>query len=153
MIQRHAYKIAYLGIGILLIALMTMFARSKINTKPSLDFNFPSLTGSDFSEINMTDLYTDSFIALAKNAYGGLLETSQDNGILRLKLSHPNALGSDLYNNNEKLLKYEMKDFGFEIKQEANAGSTSAQFVINKGNFVAVPNDVLMPMMYKAYNK
>lgn len=153
MIRKHAYKLAYLGIAVLLILLMTVFARSTINTKPSLDFSFPNLIGSDFSEDNMTELYTDSFLSLAKKAYGGLLESTAANGVLYLKLNHPNALGSDLYNNNEQLLKFKIKDFGFEIKQEANAGSTSAQFVINEGNFVTVPNDVLMPMMYKAYNK
>lgn len=152
--KKHLYKWAYLVLAILVISLMSLFAKSKINTKPNINIDFDAwIGGNDFKEINYTDLKTDSFQQLAKRAYGQLLQTQTNNGQLIMNLSDANQLGSDFYNSNENLLKLKLKDFGFEIKKDDKNGTVQSIFTIKDGNFVSVPNDVLIKMMYKAYNK
>lgn len=151
--RRDTYKYAYVGIAIIIIILMSLFAQSRINTKPNIDIQLPNIIGTDFSEINMTDIYADTLINLAKIAYQNLIQTNIDSDTLYIRLQNPNALGSDLFNNNDKLLGFKLKDYGFEFSHDVTNGTTTAKFLINKGNFVSVPNDVLMQIMYKAYNK
>lgn len=152
--KKHAYQFAYIVIGVIVVIAMTLFARSKINTKPDISIHFENFINRDeFTEFNATDIKADSFMVLAQKAYGSLLQASKQGGILSMKLDNTNKLGSDFYNNNDKLLGYQKDDFGFDIKNDAKSGTVNATFVISEGTFVTVPNDVLIKMMYKAYNK
>lgn len=152
--KKHAYQFAYVVIGVIIITAMTLFAKSKINTKPDININFEDFINRDeFTEFNATDIKADSFMVLAQKAYGTLLQADKQAGTVTMKLDNTNKLGSDFYNNNDKLLGYQKDDFGFDIKNDAKSGTVNATFVISEGTFVTVPNDVLIKMMYKAYNK
>lgn len=152
--KKHLYKIVYMLIALLIIVLMSWFASSKINTQPKLDIDIKGMIGGrNFSEINYTDIKTDSFQNLAQKAYGTLLSSQVIDGKLLMSLENTNQLGSDFYNSNENLLQIKLAEFGFEIQKDEQTGSVQGVFIIKDGNFVSIPNDVLIKMMYKVYNK
>lgn len=150
--KKNLYKWVYvlLAAGIALAAMM--LAKSKVIETP--DITLPAIMGDNsFAGYNATKLHADSFSALAKRAYGDLIAINKTGRDIKMTLTQTNQLSGDFYNNNDKLLKYKKEDYGFDIKTNKENSTVTAAFELQQGNSVTVPNDVLIKMMYKAYNK
>lgn len=150
--KKKLFKITYILLAIIVVAVLYFVAQSKIISTPNIDFS-NIIPDKEISEFNITDIKTDSFTALAGKAYGTLLKMQKNGSVLELTLDNTNKLGSDFYNSNQNLLKFKRIDYGFEIKNDEQTGTIVAQFDIKNDSYVPVPNDILLKMMYKAYNK
>lgn len=130
------------------IAGVLFFAGKKGNTKEQVIASEP-----DFGKNNYNVMKRDSFVALTNIAYSNFATFSNSDGNLILDIKNANQLARDFFNGNDSLLQFELGDYGFEIKYDAAMQSVHAVFEIDKQNGVNVPNDVLIKLMDKAYNR
>ena len=117
------------------------------------EINFNEITESDYTDAHHNAIMVDSFIELNKKAYGDLISINKGSRELEISLNNTNKLGTDYYNNNDNLLALKLMEHGFEVINDEKNNIIMAKFYIHKSNFVNVPNDVMISLMYKAYNK
>lgn len=118
-----------------------------------INFNVETITGETYSEHHYNTLILDTFIQLNKKAYGELITIDQTDGELIVSLKNTNKLGTDYYNNNSQLTSLKYIENGFEVINDEKNNIVTAKFMIQKNQFVNVPNDVIISLMYKVYNK
>lgn len=118
-----------------------------------INFNVETITGESYSEHHYNTLILDTFIQLNKKAYGELITINQTDGELIVSLKNTNKLGTDYYNNNSQLTSLKYIENGFEVINDEKNNIVTAKFMIQKNQFVNVPNDVIISLMYKVYNK
>lgn len=148
--KKHLYKWVYIALAAIVMMVIIFFAKTKIET-PKIDMSLFSNDGK-FSAIHYNRFKVDSFKTLAQKAYAGLISISEKGDLLEMTLDNTNQLASDYYNNNDALLQFNLKNNPFEIKLDEQTRTVTASYkIIDKA--VTVPNDVIMKMMYKTYNK
>jgi hypothetical protein len=101
-----------------------------------------------FGASNFNLMKTDTFLALVHNAYGDLVSYKIEEGKLNMEMK-ANELTKDFFNGNDALLKFGLRDFGFDIKYNPEEKSMKATFKVTEQNGVHVPNDVLIKLMDK----
>lgn len=148
------YTIVYL-ISAIIIAISSIFVIKMQMRLPDAiaDINLDDITTTSYQDIHQNAIILDTFIDLNKKSYGELIDINVQNNQLEVTLKSTNQLGTDYYNNNKNLLELKLLEHGFEIFNDEKNNIIIAKFLIHKGNFVNVPNDVIMSLMYKAYNK
>jgi hypothetical protein len=124
--------------------------KAKPNAKPTEQI--ATVTNSEFTKNNANKMVVDTFKYLVTKAYAGFSSFTQTNGILNLSIKGAGALTKDFYNGNENLLKWKLKDYGFEIVYLPMQNSIEAKFAITD-NGVVVPNDVVIKLASKTYKK
>lgn len=144
------YKIILIFIAIILVAASIMWSRLSINrTDQEIVTN---IANEAFNEQHYNFIITDTFINLLNKAYPGIVTTTKQNNELRVTLLGAGAVTKDFFNGNDNILKLDKSDFGFEIKYLQQENKIDATFVLNQ-NSVPVPNDVMIKLIDKTYNK
>ncbi len=148
--NRQPYFIAILLATTLLAIcsyLWTTFATNK--EQPPANEIIPN---SSFNNEHYNLIYLDTFIHLLEQAYGNSISTHLQTNELQVTLKNAGIVAKDFYNGNDNILKQQYDDFGFEITYQENSNTLLAKFKIDKGA-VPVPNDVLIKLIDKNYNK
>jgi len=149
-----SYIWVYLTIAIVIAILAISVIRLQLRVPDIIsDINIEEVIAPEYGESHYNILIVDTFIDLNKQAYGELINIEKNHFELTVTLQNTNKLGSDYYNNNENLQKLKLLENGFEVVNDEKNNIIIAKFAIYKSNFVNVPNDVLISLMYKIYNK
>lgn len=149
-----SYIWVYLTISIVIAILAISVIRLQLRVPDIIsDINIEEVIAPEYGESHYNILIVDTFIDLNKKAYGELINIEKNHSELTVTLQNTNKLGSDYYNNNENLQKLKLLENGFEVVNDEKNNIIIAKFAIYKSNFVNVPNDVLISLMYKIYNK
>jgi isocitrate dehydrogenase kinase/phosphatase len=135
-------------IGIAIGAFVFMKARP-IKTNYDLKDAKPKM---EFNEAYCNTMITDTFSKLVLSAYPSFATVTKRNNVLHVSIKGAGALTQDFYNGNDNLLKYSLDDFGFDIKYLKESKSIEADFKLLQ-NGVTVPNDVLLRLAAKTYQK
>ena len=149
-----SYIWVYLTIAIVIAILAISVIRLQLRVPDIIsDINIEEVIAPEYGESHYNILIVDTFIDLNKQAYGELINIEKNHFELTVTLQNTNKLGSDYYNNNENLQKLKLLENVFEVVNDEKNNIIIAKFAIYKSNFVNVPNDVLISLMYKIYNK
>lgn len=148
------YILIYIIAAIIVATVSIIIVKIQFRIPESIiNFNVETITGETYSEHHYNTLILDTFIQLNKKAYGELITINQTNGELIVSLKNTNKLGTDYYNNNSQLTSLKYIENGFEVINDEKNNIVTAKFMIQKNQFVNVPNDVIISLMYKVYNK
>lgn len=148
------YIIIYIIAAIIIAIASIFFVKMQLRIPESIsNFNVEKITGETYNDYHYNTLLLDTFIQLNKKAYGELATINQQGDELIMSLKHTNKLGTDYYNNNANITSLKFVENGFEIINDEQNNIVTAKFKIQKNQYVNVPNDVIISLMYKVYNK
>lgn len=144
--MKRSTQLVTIGIGLIIAITIYVFGVSQQQRKNNI-----ALTATEelFTTAHYNTMYVDTFIQLLQQTYEGSVQQEKKNNMLIVSIQNQQNLAKDFYNGNNRLLNFDLKDFGFKI--ENNNNSTIATFEIKDGG-VNVPNDVLLKIASKMKN-
>lgn len=148
--KNQSYKIFILLLAILMIVGSLLWTKFSINRKEEQVVT--NVQNEQFNQQHFNYIYLDTFVQLLNQAYPGIIQTKIVQNKLFVILENAGAITKDFFNGNDKLLAVSEQDYGFMIDYKQQANKIEATFVI-KDQAVPVPNDVLVKLIDKNYNK
>jgi hypothetical protein len=138
--KKNNQRISFMAFGacLLLVAALAFVFFPSGNKKETLP-----MAQDPFSVDNYNIMHTDTFIHLIKKKYGESAVIKESGSSLKVNITDANMKTQDFFNGNDKLLEFDLKKYGFEIKHANNSNSIAATFALRDGG-VVVPNDVLI---------
>jgi len=143
--QQYLFTIIAL---VLAITMVFIFSGSKNAAPEQAIVSEPS-----FGSNNFCVMKKDTFTALVGKAYGSLAIVTWDGQRLYIDLKNTGQSARDFFNGNDLLLKHHINDSGFEINYDREKQAVHAAFKVDARNAVNVPDDILIKLMEKSYNK
>jgi len=107
----------------------------------------------EFGTYNYNVMKKDTFVSLIAKAYGNAAVINYKEQVLYVDIKKTGDSISDFFNGNNELLHYRLSDFGFEIGYSREEQVVHAAFEISAGGGIHVPNDVLIRLIGKTYNR
>ena len=144
------YQIFILLLTVLLIVGSIYWANYDINRSEIKSVN--NISNEAFGKAHYNMIIVDTFVSLLQKSYGQHINVIQGDKQLQVGLSFAGAITADFYNGNDNLLKLDKDAFGFEISRDKTSNTIEATFVISNGA-VPVPNDVMIQLLNKSYNR
>lgn len=145
-----AYKIFIVILTAFLVAGSLVWVQYAINRKAVKKVK--NVSNTEFNREHFNYIVTDTFISLLQKAYGSNITVATEQNNLKVVLSNAGVLTKDFFNGNDKILAHGLKDFGFKIDYNKNDNKIDATFAIRDGA-VPVPNDVMIKLVDKTYNR
>lgn len=148
-------KIAPYKIIILIFALLLVVG-SLVYTKYSISRTevkqVTNIYNKEFGNEHFQYIIVDTFVALLQKSYGSNITVQTNNNQVNATLSNAGVITKDFFNSNDKILALKKSDFGFSINYDKAANKIEASFNMVNGA-VPVPNDVMIKLVDKTYNK
>ncbi len=144
------HKIIILLITVGIIVAGMLWVKYTVNRKEIKQVS--NIANAEFNEEHFNYIIVDTFVNLLRNAYGESITSTIEKDKLKVQMTNAGAVTRDFYNGNDKILDLGLSDYGFKIKFDKNENKIDATFVI-KNEAVPVPNDVMIKLLDKNFNK
>jgi hypothetical protein len=145
-----AYKFAIILASLILIIGTYVWGKISINRNKSEVVE--NISNTNFNAEHYNYIYVDTFVELLQKAYGQQVNTVMHTNELKVNIEGAGIVTKDFYNGNDALLDINYDDFGFKFDYNKNTNALQALFRIKDGA-IPVPNDVMIKIIDKTYNK
>lgn len=147
--KNNNYKIFLILLSLLMVGGSILWTSFRIDREN--ENVVTNIQNESFNQQHYNYIVLDTFVHLLKQAYP-TATTNQVQNKLFVIIENSGALTKDFFNGNDKILDLTENDYGFNIAYKSAANKVEATFMI-KNNAVPVPNDVMIKLVDKNYNK